>query len=134
MLADATAGVHFLFIAYLVVGGFLAWRWSWTIWTHIAAVAWGFSSLLFGFECPLTHLETWSRVRADEAALPPSGFIDHYITGVLYPRSALEVVRVLVVVLVAVSWIGFAQLRRRQRHGATIPGSSPAPHEPRPHP
>lgn len=133
MLADATAGVHFLFVAYLVVGGFLAWRWRWTIWTHIAAVAWGFSTVLFGFACPLTYLENWSRVRGGQALLPSSGFIDHYITGVLYPRSALDAVRVLVIVVVAVSWIGFAQLRRRHPPAA-ITGPSPAQRGPHPHP
>ncbi len=132
MLADATAGVHFLFVAYLVVGGFLAWRWRWTIWTHIAAVAWGFSTVVFGFGCPLTYLENSMRVRGGDGALPSSGFIDHYITGVLYPRSALDVVRVLVIVIVAVSWVGFVQLRRRQRPGTAIPGPSPAPRGPHP--
>ncbi|WP_439956366.1 DUF2784 domain-containing protein [Nocardia nova] len=116
LLADATAGVHFLFIAYLVVGGFVAWRWRWTIWTHIAAVAWGFSTVLFGVDCPLTYLETWARERGGEAGLPPTGFIAHYLTGVLYPRSALDLVRVLVVVLVAVSWIGYIRLGRRRRY------------------
>ena len=134
MLADATAGVHFLFVAYVVVGGFLAWRWRWTIWTHIAAVAWGFSTVLFGFECPLTDLENGLRVRGGTAELPPSGFIDHYITGVLYPRGALDAVRILVILLVAVSWVGFVQLRRRHRAAVTVPGTSPAPHGPHPHP
>src|SRR6266568_5002261 len=57
LLADVTAGVHFLFVAYVVVGGFIAWRWRWTIWTHLAAFGWGFSTIIFGLSCPLTHLE-----------------------------------------------------------------------------
>ncbi|MQY30439.1 DUF2784 domain-containing protein [Nocardia aurantia] len=115
LLADATAGVHFLFVAYLVVGGFLACRWRWTIWTHVVAVVWGFSTVLFGFVCPLTELENWSRRRAGEAGLPPSGFIDHYITGVLYPRSALELVRVLVMLVVLTSWVLYLRFYRHQR-------------------
>ena len=115
VLAEATAGVHFLFIAYLVVGGFVAWRWRWSIWTHIAAVAWGFSTVLVGIDCPLTHLETWARIQGGEAALPSGGFIDNYITGVLYPSSALDLVRVLVAVLVTISWVGFALLHLRRR-------------------
>ncbi|MGF6884427.1 hypothetical protein ABIA39_005662 [Nocardia sp. GAS34] len=114
LLADITAGVHFLFVAYVVLGGFIAWRWRWTIWTHLAAFGWGFSTIVFGLSCPLTHLENWARLRAGEAGLPPSGFIDYYITGVLYPRSDLELVRALVVIAIAVSWFGF-QLRARHR-------------------
>ena len=33
--------VHFGFLGYVVVGGFLAWQWTRTTWAHIAAVAWG---------------------------------------------------------------------------------------------
>lgn len=121
LLAEATAGVHFLFIAYLVVGGFVAWRWGWTIWTHIATVAWGFSTVLVGIDCPLTHLETWARIRGGEPGLPSGGFIDNYITGVLYPSNALDLVRVLVAVTVIISWAGFAHLhlhRRADHHTA----------------
>lgn len=124
LLADATAGVHFLFVAYLVAGGYLAWMWRWTIWTHLAAVGWGFSTVLFTISCPLTYLENWARLRAGEAGLPPSGFIDHYITGVLYPRSDLELVRLLVVVVVLVSWIGYWWIPRHRTHLA----GHPTPH------
>lgn len=123
LLGDVTAGVHYLFVVYLVVGGFLAWRWRWTIWAHLAAVGWGFSTVLFGVDCPLTHLENWARHRAGDAGLPPGGFIDHYITGVLYPRDALDLVRVLVVIVVAMSWAGLWWLSRRRDYLTPIPPS-----------
>lgn len=113
LAADLTAVVHFAFIAYVVVGGFLAWRWPRTIVAHLLAVAWGFGTILFGYDCPLTHLEDWARRRSGESGLPSSGFIDHYLTGVIYPESALGLVRVLVAVCVAASWVGFALLRGR---------------------
>ncbi|UFS97994.1 DUF2784 domain-containing protein [Nocardia huaxiensis] len=114
VLADVTAGAHFAFVAYVVVGGFVAWRWPRTIWLHLLAVAWGFSTVLIGFDCPLTDLEDWARHRAGQAGLPPSGFIDHYITGVIYPREALEEVRFAVAVCVVVSWVGWFWLSRRR--------------------
>ncbi|MFE3103333.1 hypothetical protein ACFROC_23515 [Nocardia tengchongensis] len=43
-----------------------------------------------------------------------------YITGVLYPRSALTEVRVLVVICVVVSWVGQYLLSRRR---TVTPGS-----------
>lgn len=112
LLADATAVVHFGFVAYVVVGGFLAWRWPRSIWLHLIAFGWGFSTILIGQECPLTNLENWARHRAGEAGLPSSGFIDHYITGVIYPENALGLVRVLVAVCVVVSWVGYGWRRR----------------------
>ncbi|WP_442791046.1 DUF2784 family protein [Nocardia sp. NBC_01327] len=48
------------------------------------------------------------------------GFIDHYITGVLYPRSALDLVRVLVAVCVLASWVGFWFRASHRRHGRAI--------------
>ncbi|MFI6044801.1 DUF2784 domain-containing protein [Nocardia sp. NPDC051321] len=119
LLADATAAAHFVFVAYVVVGGFLAWRWPRSIWLHLIAFGWGFSTVLFGLDCPLTYLENWARHRAGEAGLPSSGFIDHYITGVLYPENALGLVRVLVAVCVAVSWVGYGWLRRRAAGSTT---------------
>ncbi|MET8873757.1 DUF2784 domain-containing protein [Nocardia sp. NPDC004604] len=115
LLADATAAVHFVFVAYVVVGGFMAWRWPRTIWLHLLAFGWGFSTVLFGFVCPLTNLENWARHRAGVAGLPPSGFIDHYLTGVIYPESALGLVRGLVAVCVVVSWVGYVRRVRAMR-------------------
>ncbi len=107
VLADVTIVVHLAFVAYVVVGGFIAWRWPRTIWLHIAAFGWGFSTVLFGIECPLTYLENWARHHAGMAGLPSSGFIDHYITGVIYPESALGIVRLLVALCVMASWVGY---------------------------
>ncbi|MFC3964980.1 DUF2784 domain-containing protein [Nocardia jiangsuensis] len=119
LVADATMVVHYAFVAYVVVGGFLACRWPRTIWLHIAAVAWGFGGILLGYDCPLTALESYARERGGEAPLPGSGFIAHYITGVLYPESALTLVQVGVAALVLGSWVGVVVLRRRVQPVAT---------------
>lgn len=115
-LADITVAAHLAFVVYVVAGGFLAWRYRRTIWLHGAAVAWGFVSIVIGVDCPLTQLESWARVRAGESALPSTGFIDYYLTGVIYPESALGVVRFAAICAVAISWAGFVVLRSRSRH------------------
>lgn len=116
IVAELTAVVHFAFIAFVVAGGFLAWRWPYLILLHIPATAWGFGALLLGLGCPLTDLENWGRRRAGGAELSSSGFIDHYLTGVIYPESAVGLVRVLVLGAVVTSWVGMAL--RHQRRGA----------------
>ncbi|WP_067445910.1 DUF2784 domain-containing protein [Nocardia alba] len=113
VLADVVAVTHVAFIAYVVAGGFLAWRWPRTIGPHALAVAWGFGTILIGFDCPLTYAENWARRRAGVGELPAAGFIDHYLTGVIYPDSALGSVRALAALAVLVSWLGYA--RRYQR-------------------
>ena len=43
-----TVAAHFAFIGYLVIGGFLAWRWPRTIWLHMPVVVWGVGSIAMG--------------------------------------------------------------------------------------
>ncbi|TYB54159.1 DUF2784 domain-containing protein [Nonomuraea sp. PA05] len=112
LLADAAMLVHFVFLLYMAVGGFLAWRWRRTIWAHLAVAAWGLLSVAFGVECPLTLAEDWARRGAGQEGLPASGFIDHYIEGVIYPEEYTNLARLGVAVLVLFSYVGYV-LRRQ---------------------
>jgi hypothetical protein len=107
LLDDATVVVHSAFMAYVVLGGFLAWRWPASGWAHLACAGWGLATIVWGLHCPLTFVENWARTRAGEAPLR-GGFIDTYLTGVLYPDRAKTAVLCLVVLAVAVSWGGVA--------------------------
>jgi hypothetical protein len=102
-----TATVHLAFLIYVVVGGFIAVRWIHTIWLHLLAALWGISSVALHLLCPLTLLEQWGRNHAGMPPLPSTGFIDHYIAGVVYPLSWSVWVQVLVFVTVAASWLMF---------------------------
>jgi len=119
VLAKAAMVVHFGFLAYLTLGGYLAWRdrWRWTILVHLAVVAWGVSIITIGQECPLTYVENWARRQAGENDLP-GGFINTYVTGIVYPRAYLTEVRIAVAVAVLVSWVGWARLAIRRRREA----------------
>ncbi|WTW95943.1 DUF2784 domain-containing protein [Streptomycetaceae bacterium NBC_01309] len=119
ILADAAMVVHFAFIVYVVAGGFLAWRWPRALWTHLVAGVWGVLILTAGIECPLTAVENWARDRAGGNRLPPSGFIDHYIEGVVYPERYTLLLQLLAVVCVLVSWS--VPLRRRLTHPTARP-------------
>src|SRR5256885_5426216 len=41
ILADAVVLVHAAFVAFVVLGGFLAWRWRWVVWLHVPCALWG---------------------------------------------------------------------------------------------
>lgn len=103
--------LHFAFIGYVVIGGFLALRWRSTIWLHIAAAIWGTAIAAKRVDCPLTWLERWARARAGMAPLPPDGFIAHYITGVIYPVGWGFGVQLISFAVVAFSWVLY--FRRR---------------------
>jgi hypothetical protein len=113
---------HFSYLAYLVVGGFLAWRWPKTIYLHVLAAAWGLTVVAGHLICPLTYAENWSRRRAGQAGIS-QGFIDHYIEGVLYPARFTPFLQALLALLVIGSWVGFGFVRagRRRRRQASRP-------------
>jgi hypothetical protein len=114
ILVILTVTAHFAFIAYMVTGGFLALRWPKTIWLHIPAVMWGIAIELIDFVCPLTWLERWARPKAGMGPMPADGFIDHYLTGVVYPAQYANLVLVLALLTVLASWVLVARSRRRQ--------------------
>jgi hypothetical protein len=117
VLTTAILVTHFAYLAYVVFGGFLAWRWPRTIVIHLLAAGWGLYVILARMVCPLTYAEDWSRRRAGESGLT-QGFIDRYIEGVLYPERYAGLMQALAVIAVVVSYVGFGVItagRRRRR-------------------
>src|ERR1700744_5052103 len=124
VLDDITVGVHYVVMAYIVFGGFLVWRWRWTLPVHLLAIAWAVISLIFPVDCPLTWAEDYFRQRGGLPQLN-GGFIDTYITGVLYPSNAVLIVQILVGVIVVISWVGIVRRSpRRNRAGAELTSGS----------
>ena len=120
LLDDITVAVHYLVMGYIVFGGFLAWRWRWTIVTHGLFICWAVITLVFPWaNCPLTLAENYFRQLGGLHSLN-GGFIDTYITGILYPANDVLVVQVIVGLLVVASWIGFFLLRNRDRQSKSL--------------
>lgn len=120
ILADVAMTAHFLFLVYLVVGGFVAWRWPKTWFAHAAVAVYGLVITLYGFTCPLTPLEHDFRRRAGEEGLEPTGFIDTYIEGIVYPERYAATAQWAVAAVVVISWAGMlVKLRRRRQAAAT---------------
>src|SRR5439155_21257746 len=66
LLANAVVAFHGLFILFVVLGGFLAWRWRWVAAVHIPCASWGILIEYRGGICPLTPLENSLRARAGQ--------------------------------------------------------------------
>jgi hypothetical protein len=111
-LGDAVVVLHFAFVIFLGVGGLLAVRWRWVVWTHVPAVAWGVGIVTVGYPCPLTTLEKALRERAGGVAYD-GGFIDRYVEGVVYPGAYTPHLRLLAVVLVVGAYAYMLRARRR---------------------
>ena len=84
VLADLVLVLHLAFVVFVVLGGFLVLRWPKLAWLHLPVVVWGVWIELSGRICPLTPLENSLRERGGEAGYS-GGFIDHYITALMYP-------------------------------------------------
>lgn len=85
-LADTTLIVHLCFVLFVVFGGLLVLRWRWLAWLHLPAVLWGAFIELTGGVCPLTPLELRLRELGGEQGYE-GGFIEHYLTGWIYPEG-----------------------------------------------
>ncbi len=83
-LADGILIVHLAFVLFVICGGFLAWRWPRIAWLHIPTALWGAYVEISGRICPLTPLENSLRQRGGETGYS-GGFIDHYLTALIYP-------------------------------------------------
>jgi hypothetical protein len=112
IVAEVAMVVHFAFLVYVVVGGYLAWRWPRAFWPHLVAAGWGLLVTVVSIPCPLTYVENWGRRMAGEQGVAATGFIDHYIEGVIYPERYTTALQALAAASVAISWL-VAGLRRR---------------------
>jgi hypothetical protein len=116
-LADVVLLVHLAFVAFVAAGGFLALRWPRAAWLHVPAVLWGAWIELSGRICPLTPLENSFRERGGEAGYS-GGFIDHYITALIYPDGLTRPAQFAIGGFVlALNAVVYALLIRRLRRG-----------------
>ena len=107
--ADLVVLVHLAFVAFVVLGGALAFRWPQARWAHLPTVVWGVLIEWTGGVCPLTPLEMVLRRRGGEAGYA-GGFVEHYVLPVLYPTALTRPVQValgagVVLANVAIYWL-----------------------------
>ena len=117
-MADLVLVVHLAFVAFVVFGGFLVWRWRRLAWVHVPVALWGAAIAATGFTCPLTPLENRLQRLGGRAGYQ-GGFIEHYVTAVLYPagltREAQLVLSAGVLALNLVVYWRVVVLSRRER-------------------
>ena len=106
-MADALVLGHLAFVAFVVAGGFLSWRWRFAALAHLPALGWGMWIELSGAICPLTPLENHLRTLAGEAGYS-GGFVEHYVIPVLYPPGLTQRTQwVLATVLVLINVVAY---------------------------
>ena len=114
LFADIILIIHFGYLLFVVFGGFfmLRWRGLWKF--HLPAVIWGFLVQYFVWICPLTTWENYFRELGGQSGYE-NGFIDYFVTSILYPNINAEVHTILAITLVLLNLaIYFYIFNRRQ--------------------
>jgi hypothetical protein len=104
VLADLVMLTHFAFIALVVLGPVLAWRWRGLLWVQVPAAAYALAIVVVGFTCPLTPLENSLRERAGQADYE-GGFVDRYIEGVIYPGSLTRLAQLVAALVMLAGYV-----------------------------
>ena len=113
--ADLLVVIHFGFTAFVIFGGFLAWRWPKIAFAHLPALAWGCWVEVSHATCPLTPLENRLRQLGGEAGYT-GGFLAHYLGRLLYPPGlTLHIQWVLAGLLIAINLLAYGVLFWRSR-------------------
>jgi len=113
ILADGVVLAHAAFVMFVVLGGFLAWRWRAVALLHVPCALWGIAIEYGGWICPLTPLENMLRERAGLEGYR-GGFVEHYVIPALYPAGlARPTQAVLGTLVLIVNLVAYGVLIRR---------------------
>ena len=112
-LADVVVIFHFLWILFLIFGGFWGRRDRRVRLVHIPALVFAFFIESFDWYCPLTHLEVWLRGRHAPGLAYSGSCVGHYLERLIYPDIDRRVVVLLTLLLCGVNgWIYSGRKRR----------------------
>ena len=115
LLSNMLLFLHFVFIAFVVMGAGFAWRFPRLILLHLPAVIWAVVIEISGLVCPLTPLENHLRWLGGEAGYR-GGFVEHYLLPIVYPHELGRGLQIgLGVGVIVINVIAYALIRRRAR-------------------
>lgn len=113
ILAEIVLVLHFCFVIFVALGGLLVLRRGWIAWLHLPAVIWGILIEFFWWACPLTTFENYLRELGGEAGYA-TGFIDYYVSAVLYTPLSPQVRMLLGILLIVFNLLVYLYLLRRR--------------------
>lgn len=113
-LADFVFILHFCFVLFVVFGGALVLYRRFFLFLHLPALAWGILVELLQLPCPLTMYENQLRRLGGEAGYA-GGFVEYYITWLIYPSITPQFQTFLGALLVCFNLLIYAVIFRRTR-------------------
>lgn len=114
ILADTVVFIHLLWILFLVMGAYWGRKYVPAMVLHIGGLAFAGAMQVFGWFCPLTHLEVWLRERGPGGAYPGS-FIAHYAEKLVYVDVTGTIISVLTVILIVANGLAYWSAFRKKK-------------------
>lgn len=111
--ADFIVLIHFLWIVFLIFGAFIGKKYLPAKIFHIAGFGLAVIIQIFGWYCPLTHLEIWLRQRHDPLLTYSGSFIVYYMEKLIYIELTPVIIFVLTLVLISISAYFYLIQRKR---------------------
>ena len=119
VLIGITLIIHLGWILFLIAGAYWGRRSLPVMAAHSIGLAFSIVMQVFGWYCPLTHLEFWLRERHDPALAYPGSFIAYYAERLIYLNIPSWLIFAITVVLVLVNGLIYRKVlqasRRRSR-------------------
>lgn len=103
LAADFVVLIHFLWIVFLIFGVFIGKKYRAVKIFHIAGLGFAVVIQIFGWYCPLTHLEIWLRQRHNPLLTYSGSFIVYYMEKLIYIELTPGIIFVLTLFLVSIS-------------------------------
>ncbi len=113
LAADFIVLIHFLWIVFLIFGAFIGKKYLPAKIFHISGLGFAVIIQIFGWYCPLTHLEIWLRQRHDPLLTYHGSFIIHYVEKIVYIQLSPVIIFVLTFILISISM--YIYLGRKER-------------------
>jgi hypothetical protein len=115
-LTRLTVIIHFLFIIFVIIGGFFINRKWWIIYVHLLAVIWAiYAELAPGVICPLTAMENYLGLRAGISTYEED-FITRYLIPIIYQETiSMNIQIVLVILVIVINTIAYIISFRKKR-------------------
>jgi hypothetical protein len=115
-LTQLTIVIHFLFILFVVFGGFIGRRKIWLKVIHLTSLVWAvFAELSPGVVCPLTTLENYFGYHAGLSTYEED-FVARYLVPIIYQEKLTSNVQfIIVAAVIGINILAYVTWFRRGR-------------------
>jgi hypothetical protein len=118
IFADIVVLMHFLWIVFLFAGVYWGRKFFAVKIVHFSGLGFAAVSQIFGWYCPLTHLEVWLRKQQNQAEAYPGSFIVYYAEKLIYITVTPEMIFFLTAVLIGINALIYARAGRKTADSA----------------